>query len=68
MCTAYYADLNARCGQPGVLVRRGCVHEHIVKAAVCRFHLLDIENSYCPQCLEFGHYCPVTVTPVEVAS
>ena len=63
-CTAYYADLDARCGLPGQRMRRGCVHEHIAEVGACEFHIRDIAHGYCITCAEAGHECPVTLQPI----
>lgn len=69
-CQAYMPELNARCGEPGVPVRRGCVHEHVLDAYACEWHIALATTGYCLTCFETdGHDCPIVLERIaEVSS
>jgi hypothetical protein len=65
-CAAYMPDLNARCGDPGLPVRRACACEHVLDTVACAIHIAMAQDSgYCLTCYEIdGHECPITVIPL----
>jgi hypothetical protein len=64
-CQAYFPELDDLCGQPGPLVRRGCVHEHISDGYCCDYHQAMVAEGGCLECFKAGHECPITLTPIE---
>ena len=67
-CAVSVPFLGRICGLPADgIYRRACVHEHMRDGYVCADHVEMVEYGLCLPCFELdGHYCPITLTAVEV--
>lgn len=64
-CEALLGDVRP-CGEPGLLARGGCVHEHVKERHLCEWHRKGSGAAVmaCGECYDHGHVCLVTIAEV----